>query len=111
METPSVAAAVWLMAAFDPILIVRAFDEQVPQETATRVGLEMALWDAFGQQTGQPIHALLGGALRKRLRLYANINRHVRERTPAGFATAAAQAADQGFGAIKLAPFDELNQP
>lgn len=71
-------------------------------------GIEMALWDAFGQLVGQPIHALLGGALRKRVRLYANINRHVRDRSPAGFAKAAAQAADEGFTAIKLAPFDEL---
>ena len=35
----------------------------------------------------------------------------LRERTPDGFAKAAAQAVDEGFGAIKLAPFDELNQP
>lgn len=71
-------------------------------------GIEMALWDAFGQQVGQPIHALLGGALRKRLRLYANINRHVRDRSPAGFAQAATEAVAEGFTAIKLAPFDEL---
>ncbi len=71
-------------------------------------GIEMALWDAFGQQVGQPIHALLGGALRKRVRLYANINRHVQDRSPAGFARAATQAVEEGFTAIKLAPFDEL---
>ncbi|MCB0127229.1 MAG: mandelate racemase/muconate lactonizing enzyme family protein, partial [Caldilineaceae bacterium] len=71
-------------------------------------GIEMAMWDAFGQQVGQPIHALLGGALRNRIRLYANINRHVRDRSPGGFAKAAAQAVDEGFTAIKLAPFDEL---
>lgn len=71
-------------------------------------GIEMALWDAFGQLVGQPIHALLGGALRNRVRLYANINRHVQDRSPAGFAQAAAQAVAEGFTAIKLAPFDEL---
>lgn len=70
--------------------------------------IEMALWDAFGQWVGQPIHGLLGGALRKKIRLYANINRHVQDRSPAGFAAAAAQAVDEGFTAIKLAPFDEL---
>jgi len=74
-------------------------------------GLEMALWDIVGQAVGQPIHALLGGALRKRIRLYANINRHVNNRTPEGFAQAAAQAADEGFTAIKLAPFDEMRHP
>lgn len=71
-------------------------------------GIEMALWDIFGQAVGQPIHALLGGALRKRIRLYANINRHVQGRSPEGFAEAARQAVAEGFTAIKLAPFDEL---
>lgn len=73
-------------------------------------GVEQALWDLTGQHLGVPIYQLLGGALRKRVRLYANINRHVRERTPAGFARAATQAVAEGFTAIKLAPFDELNE-
>jgi galactonate dehydratase len=49
--------------------------------------------------------------VRERLRLYANINRHVTDRSPAGFARAARQAADEGFSAVKLAPFDELVRP
>jgi galactonate dehydratase len=73
-------------------------------------GVEQALWDILGQHLGVPIHGLLGGALRKRVRLYANINRHVRERSPEGFARAARQAVAEGFTAIKLAPFDELGQ-
>lgn len=72
--------------------------------------IEQALWDIFGQHLGAPIHQLLGGALRRRIRIYANINRHVRERTPEGFACAAAQAVEEGFTAIKLAPFDELKE-
>ncbi|MEM7534403.1 MAG: mandelate racemase/muconate lactonizing enzyme family protein [Chloroflexota bacterium] len=74
-------------------------------------GLEQALWDVLGQHLGVPIHMLLGGAVHERLRLYANINRHVRERTPEGFARAAKQAVAEGFTAIKLAPFDELKAP
>jgi len=74
-------------------------------------GVEQALWDILGQQLRVPVHKLFGGALRDRIRLYANINRHVRTRTPEGFARAAAQAADEGFTAIKLAPFDELREP
>ncbi len=74
-------------------------------------GLEQALWDILGQHLGVPVHTLFGGAVRDRLRLYANINRHVNERTPEGFARAAAQAEDQGFTAIKLAPFDEMRHP
>lgn len=74
-------------------------------------GLEQALWDILGQHLGVPVHTLFGGAVRDRLRLYANINRHVNNRTPDGFATAAAQAAGEGFTAIKLAPFDEMRHP
>lgn len=74
-------------------------------------GVEQALWDILGQAFGVPVHRLFGGALRERVRLYANINRHVRERTPQGFADAASKAVGEGFGAIKLAPFDELRQP
>jgi galactonate dehydratase len=74
-------------------------------------GVEQALWDILGQHLSAPVAQLMGGKLRDRIRLYANINRHVRERTPAGFARAAAQAAGEGFTAIKLAPFDELRGP
>jgi galactonate dehydratase len=71
-------------------------------------GIEQALWDIMGQHLGVPIHTLFGGAVRDRMRLYANINRHVVDRSPDGFARAAKQAVDEGFTAIKLAPFDEL---
>ena len=73
-------------------------------------GIEQALWDIMGQHLGVPIHTILGGAVRQRLRLYANINRHVVDRSPDGFARAAAEAVDEGFTAIKLAPFDELRE-
>ncbi len=71
-------------------------------------GLEQALWDILGQWLGVPIHDLFGGALQDRIRLYANINRHVTTRTAEGFALAARAAVMQGFSAIKLAPFDEV---
>jgi L-alanine-DL-glutamate epimerase-like enolase superfamily enzyme len=35
-------------------------------------GLEIALWDITGKAAGRPIHALLGGARRDRLRAYAS---------------------------------------
>ena len=74
-------------------------------------GLEQALWDVLAQALGVPLHVLFGGAVRDRLRLYANINRHVTDRSPDGFARAARQAADEGFTAVKMAPFDELRHP
>ena len=69
-------------------------------------GVEQALWDVSGRALGVPIHRLLGGAVRERLRLYANVNRAVTDRSPAGFARAAATAVADGFTAVKLAPFD-----
>ena len=68
--------------------------------------IEQALWDIAGQCFAAPIHRLGGGALRDQVTLYANINRGVSPRNPAGFAAAATQAVAQGFTAVKLAPFD-----
>ncbi len=70
--------------------------------------VEQACQDIRGQSLGQPLCNLLGGPIRDRVRLYANLNRHVEERTPAGFARAAVAAVAEGFTAVKLAPFDEV---
>lgn len=70
--------------------------------------LEQALWDLAGQAAGRPIHAMLGGALRPDVPLYANINRGADPRTPEGFAAAARRAVAAGFRAVKLAPFEPL---
>jgi galactonate dehydratase len=75
--------------------------------TATAVSaLEQCGWDLRGQARGLPVHELLGGARRDAIRLYANINRGTAERSPEGFAAAAAGAVAAGFDAVKCAPFD-----
>lgn len=71
-------------------------------------GLEQCLWDLEGKALGVPTYALFGGALRKQIRNYANINRSTEERSPAGFARMAEKAIGEGFDAIKLAPFDDM---
>ncbi len=35
-------------------------------------GVEQAMWDIAGKRAGMPVHQLLGGAVRDRLRVYAN---------------------------------------
>jgi galactonate dehydratase len=39
-------------------------------ETRARSATDIALWDLLGQATGQPIHVLLGGMTRPRVRIY-----------------------------------------
>jgi galactonate dehydratase len=73
-------------------------------------GVEQALWDVNGRALGVPIHRLLGGAVRERVRVYANVNRAVVDRAPEGFAAAARAATSDGFTAVKLAPFDGVEK-
>lgn len=77
-------------------------------EAALVSSLDMALLDLEGQARGLPIHALLGGAVRDRIPLYANINRRTVDRTPEAFAAGARVAAEAGYAMFKLAPFDDI---
>jgi len=70
--------------------------------------LEQAMWDLAGKALGAPVYELLGGKLRDRLPLYANVNRATNERSPEEFAANAAKAVAQGFRAVKAAPFDDF---
>jgi galactonate dehydratase len=71
-------------------------------------GIEQCLWDILGKAAGAPVYDLLGGALRTRIRNYANINRATTARSPEGFAEMAHSAIRAGFDAIKLAPWDDM---
>ncbi len=68
--------------------------------------LEQAITDLRARQAGVPLHALLGKNPRKTVRVYANINRGARDRSPSGIAQSARNAVAAGFGAVKIAPFD-----
>ena len=76
--------------------------------------IEQAQWDLVGKALGAPVSDLFGGRLRDVLPCYANINRATGNRQPAGFAANARAAVDEGFAALKAAPFDgfpALTQP
>lgn len=87
-----------------------------------RAGIEMACLDAAGKALGQPVHALLGGAVRDRVEVAAYLfYRYTGERGVGGEETPEAIAARteelvarHGFRAIKLKggvfpPYDELS--
>jgi galactonate dehydratase len=75
-------------------------------EHAVKSGTEQALLDALAQRLSVPVWQLFGAAQRDAVEVYANINRATAPRTPAGFAASAKAAVAQGYGAVKLAPFD-----
>ena len=58
-------------------------------EASIHATVDQALWDLRAQRVGLPLHRLLGPTLRTAIKLYANINRGTRDRTPEGFAVRA----------------------
>jgi galactonate dehydratase len=66
--------------------------------------VDVACWDIVGQALGQPVHRLLGGAVRDRIRAYAN-GWYTVEREPEEFAAAAREVVARGYRALKLDPF------
>lgn len=70
--------------------------------------IEQAWLDLEGQRIDRPAHALLGGTFRDRVPCYANINRGTVSRQPDEFADRAALAIEDGYRAVKLAPFDDV---
>ena len=73
--------------------------------------IEQAMWDLSGKALDVPTSTFFGGRVRNTLPVYANINRATKPRTPAGFAATARRAADDGFRAMKAAPFDGFPPP
>ena len=66
-------------------------------------GLEQALWDIVGKAANQPVYNLLGGRMRRRLRVYANGWGNAQP--PEELAERARAVVAQGFTALKFDPF------
>src|SRR6266851_514384 len=67
-------------------------------------GLEQALWDIAGKRHRVPVHELLGGPCRDRVRVYAN-GWYGGAKTPVEYAARARDTVGRGFGALKFDPF------
>lgn len=61
--------------------------------------IDIALWDICGKFYGQPIHILLGGKWRSKVRAYAST---LFRPTPGAMKTAVAGYLDEGFTAVKF---------
>jgi galactonate dehydratase len=68
--------------------------------------IEMACWDIMGKALNQPVYRLLGGAVREKIKAYAN-GWYTVERTPDEFHAAARRAIAKGYRALKFDPFGE----
>jgi galactonate dehydratase len=66
--------------------------------------IEIACWDIIGKALGQPVYRLLGGAVRERIKAYAN-GWYTVERSPEEFHAAAQRVVRRGYLALKLDPF------
>lgn len=61
-------------------------------------GIDQALWDIKGKVLGVPVHELLGGAVRDRVRVYS----WVAGDEPSAAAEHAAERRESGFTAVKM---------
>jgi L-alanine-DL-glutamate epimerase-like enolase superfamily enzyme len=76
-------------------------------------GLEMAMWDICGKETGKPVYELLGGRVHDKLRAYTYLYPPVGVdvysddpvyNDPAAAAEAAVREVDRGFTGVKFDP-------
>jgi galactonate dehydratase len=66
--------------------------------------LEVACWDIMGKALDQPVYRLLGGAIRDKIKAYAN-GWYTVERSPEEFYKAAQVVVAKGYRALKFDPF------
>ena len=69
-------------------------------------GIDQALWDIKGKRFGAPVHDLLGGAARERIRVYQWIGGD----RPSEVAEEAEQKVEAGFSALKMNATEDLER-
>ena len=74
-------------------------------ETSALSGIDIALWDIAGKVAQKPVHALLGGAVRDRVKAYANCGLST---DPDELARRAQTAIDAGFQIVKFYPLPPM---
>ena len=92
----------------DPALIEHHF-QAVSRDThfggailsAALSAIDIALWDILGKSVGKPVYQLLGGKVRDKVRVFANV---VGE-SPDARAESARQSAARGYTSLRTTPF------
>jgi len=113
------AAVVMAFRRFAPLLLdlAEASPLDRPSAPALTSLAEAAAWSAIDQALGDiaaqrkdvRLGDWLGGIRHEAVQLYANINRRTRDRSAESFAASARLAAEAGYTAFKIAPFDEAD--
>ena len=81
-----------------------AFYRGGPVLTSALSGIEQAMWDITGKWLGVPVHQLLGGAVRDKIRVYG----HVGGSSIPAYLQSGQSSAQKGFTAVKTALFDAV---
>ena len=71
---------------------------------AAMAGIETAMWDLVGKALGQPVYNLVGGAVRKRIQVYAN-GWYAFQGDLEKIADRAQEVVGRGYTAMKFDPF------
>lgn len=115
-----------LVIGMDPLLIEAIWEKMFkstfwgqnggPVVFAGMAAIDVALWDIKGKYFNAPVHVLLGGKVRDKLRTYASqlqfgwgqvgVTPHKEAVTPQDYAENSLLAVKEGFDAIKIDFFD-----
>lgn len=76
-----------------------------PVLTSAMSGIDQALWDIKGKTLGVPVHELMGGAVRSKVKVYAWIGGD----RPSDTAEAALEKRKEGYHAVKMNATEELD--
>ena len=79
-----------------------------PVQMTALSAIEIALWDVSARALGVPIHRMIGGQTRDRVRAYAN-GWFSGARTPEEYADAAVRTVAAGFRGLKWDPFEAFD--
>ena len=86
------------------ILYRGAFYRGGPIIMSAIAGIDQALWDIKGKRLGVPVHELIGGKCRDKIKVYCWVGGD----RPSDVAKAAKEKMDEGFSAIKMNATEEL---